>query len=398
MPLSDTPEVTCEVAFSTDPGSAPVWTDVTEYLRRWSFTRGRQTELDRIEAGTGSITLQNWDRRFEPENIGSPHSPNVVPMRRVRIRATWDGQTHEVFNGFVESWTPLYAQGGFQESVQLPIVDGFKALALAKVSASYSQEASGTRVTSVLNSAGWPAADRSIDAGQVTVPAVTLTNAAALQHLQDVASAELGLLFATRAGLIRFMQRHAFFTGAEDYPNHTWGDEESGAEWIYRDLELAFDDENIWNDVRVTREGGAEQTASDSASQTKYLRRTLTRSGVPVATDLEASDIAGYLVARYKEVDLRVRAMQLRPAMQPSQWVHVLHAELGDRIRVRRRPVAGGLIEQNVFIEGIAHDWDGGAGRWDVTLRLSPVSAAAQFWILDDPVYGILDSTTRVGA
>jgi hypothetical protein len=395
MTLSDNPDLTLEMAFSTDPGDTPVWDDVSEYVRRFSTNRGRQSELDRMEAGTGVLELLNWDRRFEPENLSSPYSPNVVPMRRVRIRGTWDNATHDVFNGFVENWTPGYTEGGFHETVTVPIVDGFTALAHARVSATYSAEASGTRVTNVLDSAGWPAGLRTIDAGQATVPG--LTDESALSHLQEVAEAELGLFYATREGSIRFMQRHAFFTGVEDYPNHTWGDEESGSEWLYRDIVLDQPDENIWNDVRVTRVGGSQQTVSDVPSQDRYFRRTLAKSGVLVTTDNAAVDIAQYWLNRYREVDLRVKQMSLRPAMQPTQWVHVLHADLGDRIRVRRRPVDGGLIEQNVFIEGISHSWDGEAGRWDVGFRLSPVDATANFWILEDPVRGVLDSTTRLG-
>lgn len=397
MPLSDVPDASVEIAFATNPGATPTWSDVTEYVRAFHTDRGRQTELDRTEAGTGSIVLQNWDRRFEPENPSSPYSPNVVPMRRIRVRGTWDNATHDIFNGFVESWTPRYQEGGFNEIVEVPVVDAFKALALAKISASYPQEASGVRVGKVLDDAGWPAAERSVDAGQAIIPASTLDKAPALQHLQDVAIAELGLLFATRSGILRFMERTAFFGGLEDYPNHTWGDLEDGVEWLYRDVVLAFDDASIWNDLRITRQGGIEQVAIDSASQTKYLRRTLTATGVLVATDNEALDIANYWVNRYKEVDLRVVGLGLRPAMHPAQWTHVLHAELGDRIRVRRRPREGGLIEQTAFIQGIAHSWDGEAGTWDVKFRLSPVDAAANFWMLDSPTRSVLDSTTKLG-
>lgn len=82
-----------ECAFSTDPlSSSPVWADITGYLREFSVRRGRQGDLGRWEAGTASFTLSNTDRRFEPYYSASPYSPNVIPRRRIRLRAQVQGQ------------------------------------------------------------------------------------------------------------------------------------------------------------------------------------------------------------------------------------------------------------------------------------------------------------------
>jgi hypothetical protein len=80
---------TVEIAF----GSAPLagtysWTDVTAYVKEFSTKRGRDYELDQIQAGTATFTLDNADGRFTPGRAASPYFPNVIPRRRVRIRTT----------------------------------------------------------------------------------------------------------------------------------------------------------------------------------------------------------------------------------------------------------------------------------------------------------------------
>jgi hypothetical protein len=65
--------------------------DITTYVREASTHRGASRELERIEAGTASITLDNQDGRFTPLDSDSPYYPNILPMRRVRISGTPSG-------------------------------------------------------------------------------------------------------------------------------------------------------------------------------------------------------------------------------------------------------------------------------------------------------------------
>jgi hypothetical protein len=80
---------TVEIAF----GSAPLagtysWTDVTDYVKSFNTDRGRDYELDQVQAGKASIVLDNADGRFTPGLASSPYFPNVIPRRRIRIRTT----------------------------------------------------------------------------------------------------------------------------------------------------------------------------------------------------------------------------------------------------------------------------------------------------------------------
>jgi hypothetical protein len=68
------------------PVAATFDEDITEFVRGVETHRGAQRELERVEAGTATITLAN-DGRFTPFNTGSPYYPDVLPMRRIRILA-----------------------------------------------------------------------------------------------------------------------------------------------------------------------------------------------------------------------------------------------------------------------------------------------------------------------
>jgi hypothetical protein len=82
------PTLAVECAFGSDASNAsPSWQDITDYVREVRIRRGRQFELDRIDASTLALKLDNSDRRFDPSYVSGPYYPNVLPMRRVRVRA-----------------------------------------------------------------------------------------------------------------------------------------------------------------------------------------------------------------------------------------------------------------------------------------------------------------------
>lgn len=60
------------------------WTDVSEFTLACQVRRGRRLDLDRFEAGSGRVVLENVDRRFEPGHEGGAYYPNVLPLRRFR--------------------------------------------------------------------------------------------------------------------------------------------------------------------------------------------------------------------------------------------------------------------------------------------------------------------------
>jgi hypothetical protein len=121
--------VTVEIAFTTTPFADPAtltWTDVSNYVESWSTKRGRADEQSQMQAGTATVSLQNTDGRFDPDNGSSPYSPNLLPGVPVRISTTFSGTTYYLFWGFIESWEQHYDK--MTPIVVVTASDGLKAV------------------------------------------------------------------------------------------------------------------------------------------------------------------------------------------------------------------------------------------------------------------------------
>jgi hypothetical protein len=80
--------------------------DISEFVREVSVQRGTQRELQKVEAGTATVVLDNRDGRFTPFDVSSPYYPDVLPMRRMRI-----------FAGPPPSAAHLFGDDGFGEGL-----------------------------------------------------------------------------------------------------------------------------------------------------------------------------------------------------------------------------------------------------------------------------------------
>ena len=143
MPGLNQPTLIVEFAPSNNAlDASPTWVDITQYVMHVSTKRGRQHELNRVEAGTASLTLLNIDARFNPWNTASPYynsGTGLVPMKPIRIRATWNGITYNLWRGFVDAWPMTWADSNSAE-VTISCTDGFKVLNLSKLPSSYAIE------------------------------------------------------------------------------------------------------------------------------------------------------------------------------------------------------------------------------------------------------------------
>jgi hypothetical protein len=84
----------------------------------YSLQRGRRNYVnpdgggfDHMRPDSVTLSLHNWDRRYDPRNTGSPLSPNVYPGKRCQI-AVYDNSTnprtrYTRFTGYVDSITPM---------------------------------------------------------------------------------------------------------------------------------------------------------------------------------------------------------------------------------------------------------------------------------------------------
>jgi hypothetical protein len=318
-------------------------------------------------------------------------------MRKLRVSVRRNSVTYRLFTGFVQSW-PQTWQGpnvGFSE---VQVTDAFLPLAKADVgeNETWPVELSGARINRVLDAAGWPTSARIIDEGQSDIAETTFAlggGVTALDHIREVAGADLGIFFCDGAGRAVFHDRHHRKAAAYLTSQATFGDALSGG-LPYQSVVLDTDDDRIWNDIQITATGGVTQRVEDTASQSVYWRRTMARQ-VPLARDTEAADQGAALLAQYKDPKNRFAGITVTPTTD-AMWAQALGRELGDHVTVKRWPQGvGAQISQECSIEAIEYRMV--PGEFNVTWLLStPAYTAVNWWLLGNATYGKLGTTTRV--
>jgi len=395
------PAVTCSIAFATGPSAVPTWTDVTSYLQAFTWSSGRQTERDRFEAGTGTLVLDNPDRRFEPGYASGAYYPNVVPLKRVRVRAVWNSVTYDLFHAYVENWGLDYPD--LDANALVRVVDGQGLLMDAGVTGSPVSTDGATRISTVLDAAGWPAADRTLGVSQNTVPPSVLEAESAMQHLLKVAEAENGVIFIAKDGKLTFQNRHARLLPTLSSIISLG----PGGSAHYQRVGIDYDNTRLFTAVAYSREPQGDddepvtQLLENATGVATYLRRTLSKSGLLNAVDADTYRAASHDLERQLAPGMRVVGLDLDAEDGPSGpavlWPQLLGRELSDRITVIKPPPGGGAaITQVSNIERRTMAWDANGGVWAISWSLSPADTTA-YWMLADATYSVLGSTTKLG-
>ena len=360
------------------------WEVRTDDLRGFSTKRGRERETETIGAGTAELVL---DGRAGAYDIDL--HPEVGPGLLARLSALVDtgvdaftfgssamgssdafggGDTYRaIFVGRSEGATETYP-GGKDEVVVMHLVDGSKRLNRdQRDSGLGTTQLSGARVNELLDSTTppWLADERAVDAGQRTVQGVGLTSDR-LSYLHTVATSEGGRFFIGSDGKATF--RDSAYLSPKDVT--PFGD--LAGEQRYRDIVTEPDDRSIANAITVTAPSLADQTAEDLDSQTRYGRVDLSVATF-LSTTAEMDILADDIVSKYAVPRRRIVSLVL--GTRDTDWNSVLAKDIGDRIDVRRRPIYGGLQEQESVIEGIAVS-SPNLADWTLTWSLSSTAVS----------------------
>lgn len=338
--------------------------DISAPVRGFTIERGRQHELDRVETGRARVRFRNADGAFTAENPSSPYYPYFRPMAPLAIRATYSAVTYDLFTGFIEGMPQTWTQGPAGDAqVEVRAVDAFKILNLAKVTTTRPAEGAGARIIALLDAIGWPASLRAIDAGDSNVQAVTLDDVSILSHLQEVAASEGGVLFVSASGVITFLSRfHTVLFDSQDI----WGD--VVGEKPYESLSTSHDDDNLWNEIRVTAPGLTDQVAIDPVSVATFSGQMEVEAprSLPLSTlltsEAEMLERAEFELSRYSTPRQRVTGMTLDTRADAASIPRMLVRELHDRIVARKRPANGPLIDAPSIVEGMR--WTYAASRY----------------------------------
>jgi hypothetical protein len=390
------PSFKIEVAFDTAWNSdQPQWEDVTEFLRLStdvvSLTQsGRTDETQRPAPASGSMTLGNRDRRFDPDDDTGPYGTNVLPMRLIRARAAWDGALYWLLQGWVESWPPTYPASGYDAVTKVDVVDFFSVFAAAEfpLETDVSEELAGARIASCLDYLSIPENMRNLDDGISLMPAIEGVSGKILDHVLSVAESDGGFLYIGPDGRVVYEDRQHRFE-AEALTRGDIGME--AGEVPYRDLDRSKDTAYLFNHAQITS-GDDSGTAEvlDQSSVDAFGPRAFTKSFLTGYNECLAA--GEWYIYRYKEPSTRFSTVSFLGENNPDlHWPVLLEAYNSNRFTFLHRPLDSTAIEQDAFIERISHQF--GLGGWATQWLLSPFGEETP-WELDDASFVLGTNTT----
>ena len=382
-------------------GDAPAdIVNITNQVMAVSTRRGRNRILSNFEAGTATVTINDPDSDFNPQNVTGPYYGKLIPLRKIRIYADteYEGETYRIalFSGYINSFDTSFYQGvGSTSTVTLQCTDGFRLLnnvatGTAPIPGATAGQLSSARVNTILDFAGFPNSMRDISTGDSTMQADPGGARSILAAIQTVEQSEFGAFFMSRQGEAKFLSRD-YVSKLADFTARDFSDVGSPGDLTYTNLDFAFDDQLILNDITVTRVGGTPQNASDAASIATYFTKSGQRSDILVETDGESEDQARTLLAARKDADIRIDSMTLNLISEGTEFETLanLSTDIYTLINITKEMPGGSTITRELFVQGVQHDVT--PKTWN--MKMLTAEPIIQAFILDSPNQGILGLT-----
>jgi hypothetical protein len=218
------------------------------------------------------------------------------------------------------------------------------------------------------------------------VPAGTNT----LAYLNQINQAEQGRLYMSRSGTLTFQPRIGTTLSA---PVISFRDDGTGAK--YQDLSVEFDADNVVNRAYVEALNGDTAIDTDAGSISKYFTQSTSITSSLLHTTGDVADLAAYLLEpepqpRYTSVTTWFGSLTT------LQRDAIATVDIGDTISIEKTiPGLGTQLGEELAIEGIQGIIDFNRGH-TLTFFTSPTVIVFEL-VLDDLVYGVLDSTNVLG-
>lgn len=365
-------------------GGGEVFVDVTPYFKSFSIRRGKSRELDRYQAGQASVTFDNQARVFDPTYEASPYYGQIVPKRMVRI--TYGSVVQ--YEGTIDDWNIDY-EPGTNSVASLYAFDSFSYFVSAQIgTATYSSETTGTRLNNLLDNLGWSADKRDIASTGATLAGTVIAEPAdILPIMQVVALSEPGDLFISKDGDVKLVGRNTAFSSS----GAVFSDAGNGIP--YKTIRAIYGSELLYNNVNVTSSAGTA-VATNTTSVAIYGQRTLSQQTYLSDTG-QLEELSEYLVTRYGNPEYRFEGITIDLlAISSAQRAQVSALELGDVVQVDFTPSKippaltryGKIIGMGMQVTPESQE-----------LLLELQSTQGSLFVLDDPVFGKLDSGNILG-
>lgn len=374
--------------------------DISDMVMACSTRRGRNRILTNFEAGSATVTLNDPDSDFNPQNAAGPYYGKLLPLRKIRIYSEIEVNSQivevDLFSGYITSYDTGFNTGVYNTStVVLQCVDGFRLLnnvstGVNPIPGATVGQLSGARVDTILDFAGFPTSMRTTDVGNSTMQVDPGGARSVLAAIQTVEQSEFGAFFMQRDGKALFLDRNSVSERADGTPR-VYDDLGLPTAFSYTNVDFAFDDQLILNDVTVTALGLTAQTVTDQDSIDKYFTKAGARSDILVQTNTEANDQARTLLAARKDASLRIESIDLNlyASVSAQNTLVNLSSDIYNLIIVEKNMSGGSSIVRELFIQGVQHDVT--PDSW--TTKLLTAEPLIQAFILDSSNQGILGNT-----
>jgi hypothetical protein len=370
--------------------SAAIIVDVSNQINYIQTQRGRNALADQFQTGTLTLRIVDQNGDFNPTNPSSPYSPDLTPMKKVQITATYGATTYPIFSGFITSYVNTQPKDATEVAyTTIQAVDAFRLAQNAQISTVTGATAgnlSGTRINQILDEIDWPASMRDVDAGLTTMQADPGTPRTSLDAMQTVATSEYGALYVDADGEFVFQDRSVTVGSIAATPT-VFADDGSGID--YKNVAWILNDTLIFNKATITRSGGTAQVATNQASIDKYFLHSYFLDGLLMQTDAVADDYARAYVASRAETSIRCDAIELDlyTPNYNSGIIAALELEFFDPITVKTTQPGGSVLEKTLQIFGVRNFITPGSFRVVFT-TLEPVIDG---FIIGNANYGVLD-------
>ena len=372
--------------FGSDATIIPV-IDLTPNVYNISINRGRNIMRDTYEAGNATIRVLDPDSYFNPQNTASPYYGYLAPLRKIRISASTATANSWLFSGYVQDYKYTYPQGQETGYVDIMATDAFRLFNMANVQAipdTAAGQTTSTRITKILDYIEFPISMRSISTGLSTCIADPGTARTSLEALKNAEFSEgMGAFYMDGSGTAIFKNRTEVVQSIGATPiefNQTTG-------IPYKNLQFAFDDKLIINDVTFTRYGSsATQEVYDQPSIDKYFPHSLNRPDLVAETDDIVLNVAREYVATRKETTIRIDAMTVDLLDTAVPTDTMIGLDYFDNLKITNVQPDGSTIVKTLQAQGLK--WDITPNR--MTCTVTTLEPIADGFIIGDSNYGII--------
>jgi hypothetical protein len=369
--------------------------DVSDITLRASIRRGRNRILNKFEAGSASIVLEDTNGDWVPTNTSSPYYGKLVPLRKIRIWADYNSVRYYLYSGYITSYDTNFKVGIEQLStVTLQCVDAFRLfsnISISTVAGTSAGQDTGARMNNLLDVPAFPTSMRLIDTGNSTVQADPGTERDLLNALQTIENSEFGGFYIDPEGNATFLSRDTVAQKADQTATN-FSDDGTGIS--YQAIDFAYDDTLIFNDVTVNRVGGTAQTVQDTSSIETYFIHSGKREGLLIQTDAESLDQATMILQSRKDAIFRIDSIGLNLAddAETARIVAGLSLDIFDLVNITKTTPGSTSVTLELFVQGVQQDIT--TNTW--TTRLFTAEPIIQAFILDSTTQGTLDGANSV--